>query len=78
MQHKQEVFNGLMVHIDLVDMKPTYTPDCENVNLSVRGELSSMEGIEKQVTSGFVGQVTAIHQLDDSNFALEGDELWLL
>ena len=66
-----------MVKIDKIDMPPEYSPDCSNVDVFTQGELSSALGIEKQVTSGFVGQVIAIHQLDDDIFVLEGDELWL-
>lgn len=63
MKYKQIDFKGLMVEIDLVDMPPENTPDCENVDLDTRGELNNAKGMEKQHTSAKANDVTAIHQL---------------
>lgn len=78
MKYRQTVFRGLMVKLDKVDMPPEYTPDCMNVDVTTKGKLSSMEGMEKQHTSAFTGRVNAIHQLDGEEFALIGSSLWRL
>lgn len=78
MKHRQTVFRGLMVKFDKVDMNPEHTPDCMSVDITTKGKLSSMEGTEKQHTSGFTGRVNAIHQLDGEKFVLVGSSLWRL
>ena len=71
MKHKQSIFNGLMVKIDNVDMPPEYTPDCKNVVVHIRGELSNIEGMEKQHTSDYSNDIVAIHQLDTTSETLK-------
>ena len=78
MKYKQTVFKGLAVKFDFCDMKPEYSPNLLNVDISTKGKLSSMPGMEKQNTSGFDGRVNAIHQLDGEEYVLEGTKLWRL
>ena len=76
MPHKQNIFNGLMVRFDKVDMKPTHTPDCANVDTFTKGALKNITGIEKQHTTAFGSAIIAVHQLNGHEFALEGTKLW--
>ena len=73
---KQSIFKGLMVNLDLVDMPPEYTPDCCNVDLSERGRLKSIPGMEKLNTTGLNAEIMAIHQLDDNEFVVSGAFLY--
>ena len=75
---EQRVFKGLIVDLDKVDMPPDYTPDCCNVDLSERGRLMSIPGIEKQITTGLAAKIMSIHQLNDNNFVTAGAYLYKL
>lgn len=78
MAHKQKIFNGLMVRFDKVDMKPIHSPDLANVDTFTKGALKNIEGIEKQHTTAFDSSITAIHQLNGSEFCLSGSKLYKL
>ena len=78
MQHKQKLFNGLLVGYDAIDTPPQHSLDLANVDTFRKGELNNMKGIEKQHTSAFDSAIIAIHQLNGSEFCLAGDKLYKL
>lgn len=78
MKHKQKIFNGLLVKLDPVDNPPDYSVDCANVDTFTKGSLKNIEGIEKQHTTVFDSSITAIHQLNGSEFCLAGSKLYKL
>ena len=78
MNHKQKIFNGLLVKLDKVDMPPQYSPNLANVNTFTKGALKNIEGIEKQHTSAFSSSIIAVHQLNGSEFCLSGSKLYKL
>jgi len=78
MPHKQKIFNGLMVRFDKVDMKPTHTPDCANVDTFTKGALKNITGTEKQHTTAFDSSIIAVHQLNGHEFCLSGSKLYKL
>ena len=63
MNHKQKVFNGLLVKLDPVDNPPNYSVDCANVNTFTKGALKNITGIEKQHTTAFGSSIMAMFQL---------------
>jgi len=78
MNHKQTIFNGLLVKIDKPDMPPIYSPDLANVDTFTKGALKNIEGIEKQHTTAFDSSIIAVHQLNGNEFCLSGSKLYKL
>ena len=70
LKYRQKEFKGLMVKIATEDLPPEYSPDCENVVVSVGGEVTNISGMEKQATSGYTNDVVAIRQLDSDDATL--------
>ena len=71
-KYTQRIFNGHIVDIDKVDMKDGATCDCENINISKRGELNNMRGMVKINTSELESgvQVDGINHLDSDEYAI--------
>lgn len=69
---RQEIYHGIIVGVDLIDLKQDYSPDCSNVDISIRGEMSSILGSEKVVTTGFASSIDAVHQLKSNEYVVEG------
>ena len=67
-----------MVRFDKVDMKPTHTPDCANVDTFTKGALKNITGTEKQHTTAFDSSIIAVHQLNGHEFCLSGSKLYKL
>jgi len=78
MNHKQKVFNGLLVGYDAVDTPPEYSPSLSNVDTFTKGALKNIKGIEKQHTTAFGSAIIAVHQLNGHEFCLSGSKLYKL
>ena len=78
MEHKQIEFKGLKVKFDKIDMPKDNSPDCCNVDISTRGAMKNINGIEKQITSGLTTAIMALHQLDCTDFVVTGEYLYKL
>ena len=78
MNHKQKVFNGLLVKLDPVDNPPNYSVDCANVDTFTKGALKNITGTVKQHTTAFGSSIIAVHQLNGEAFCLSGSKLYKL
>jgi hypothetical protein len=69
-RYKQNLFGGLAVSVDKIDIKEQYSVDCENVDVFRLGELRNMMGMEKQNSAqlGSASNIIAVHQFDDEEF----------
>ena len=76
MNHKQKVFNGLLVGYDAVDTPPEYSPSLSNVDTFTKGALKNIKGIEKYNSVNFGNPIVAIHQLNGHIFSLSGSKLY--
>lgn len=74
-KYTQNIFNGLLVGVDKTDMPSEYTPDCENVVLSKRGEVKSMPGMKKVFSFAFDGPVDHIHQAGSTSFYVSNGDV---
>ena len=66
---KQDIFKGMAVNVDPLDLPDTQSSLAENVDLSTLGELKSFQGMAKQVTTAFTSSVMYVHQLEDDVYA---------
>jgi hypothetical protein len=76
--YTQSEFAGIVTGIDATEMKAKNCIDCSNVEISTEGELSSIKGMEKQITTGLGSTIDIIHQLNGHNFCLYGGTIGVL
>ena len=62
-KYNQKQFKGIVNTIDPTDIPETNCLDCSNIDINTIGQLSSMLGSEKQITTGLGYDIDCIHQL---------------
>ena len=63
LNYKQTEWNGIAVGFDPTDIPPENATEAYNVDLQIEGELTSMKGAEKQITTGLGYAIDFLWQL---------------
>ena len=58
-------FLGLITNIDPADIKPDYSPDCSDIDVSVIGEIKTRGGADKTSTTSKNNPIYLIDQIEN-------------
>lgn len=72
-------FLGICTNIDSADLKPDYSPDCSDVNLSVIGQITTRGGTDKIYTTSKNSPIYLIDQIENDgttiNLIISGTQM---
>ena len=71
-KYKQDIFNGIAVGIDKLDVPQGSCIDCANLVISTYGRIENTIGLSKIVTTALGDQIDALHQLGTDEYAITG------
>jgi hypothetical protein len=81
-KYKQSEWGGIVCGIDPTDIPEKNCLDCQNLDLSIEGQLTSMGGSEKQFSTGLGSTIDEICQIRKegslTNFVVYGGIIYKL